>query len=87
MSADNGMLFEFPDEKPRAFWMRNTLIPLDIVYFDANKQYVSHTTMQPCIADPCKNYPSTGPAKYALEVNAGIFAATNLDSSWTFKKE
>jgi len=72
LAADHGMLFVFPDTAPRGFWMKNTLIPLDILYFDAARRLVSvQTDVPPCRADPCPIYPSTGPARYVLELPAG----------------
>jgi len=75
---DHGMLFIFPGEGPRSFWMKNTRIPLDILYFNAELKLVSVArNARPCVADPCPGYPSTGPARYVLELNAG--KATALD--------
>ncbi|MFC3195296.1 DUF192 domain-containing protein [Marinicella sediminis] len=75
MDDDVGMLFLFPDAEPRSFWMKNTLIPLDILYFDQHRKLVSISANTP----PCKNttsrcpsYPSKKPAKYVLEINAGL---------------
>lgn len=72
MPEDHGMLFIFPDSQPRSFWMRNTLIPLDIIYFDADLRLVSISkNARPCKTSRCDHYPSSGPAKYVLELNAG----------------
>ncbi|MEW9573622.1 DUF192 domain-containing protein [Rhodanobacter sp. Si-c] len=72
LAADHGMLFVFPDTAPRGFWMKNTLIPLDILYFDAERKLVStQLDVPPCKADPCPVYPSAGPARYVLELSAG----------------
>jgi uncharacterized membrane protein (UPF0127 family) len=72
MPEDRGMLFIFPGEAPRSFWMKNTRIPLDILYFDGELGLVSVAeNARPCAADPCPTYPSRGPARYVLELNAG----------------
>ena len=68
MPADHGMLFVFPDEGERNFWMKNTHIPLDIIYADANGKVVSVKPMQP---NDETSVPSDGPAKYAVEINQG----------------
>jgi len=73
MDADHSMLFIFADDAPRAFWMKNTLIPLDILYFDASRKLVAmQLNAQPCKGDPCAIYPSGDQkARYVLELNAG----------------
>jgi len=72
MPDDHGMLFIFPSETRRSFWMKNTRIPLDIFYFDSNLALVSVAeNTPPCRTEKCPNYPSDGPAKYVLELNAG----------------
>jgi len=72
MAAEHGMLFLFDDEQPRVFWMKNTHIPLDILYFDHDYKLVSvQQRVPPCRSDPCAQYPSSGPAKYVLELNSG----------------
>ena len=72
LDEDRGMLFLFPGEARRSFWMKNTRIPLDIFYFDAERRLVSVAeNVQPCRTERCPPYPSTGPAKYVLELNSG----------------
>ena len=72
LAADQSMLFVFPDTDQRSFWMKNTLIPLDILYFDAERKLVSmQLNVPPCKADPCPSYPSNAPARYVLELPAG----------------
>ncbi|HEU4665142.1 MAG TPA: DUF192 domain-containing protein [Dokdonella sp.] len=72
MAADHGMLFVFQDDIPRAFWMKNTKIPLDMLFFDADRRLVSvQHDVPPCTADPCPAYSSGAPARYVLELNAG----------------
>ena len=73
MPADAGMIFLFPNEAPRSFWMKNCRIPLDIMYFDKDMKMVSiSANTPPCRVERCPNYPSTGPAMYVLELNAGV---------------
>jgi uncharacterized membrane protein (UPF0127 family) len=75
MAAGHGMLFVFRDSAPRTFWMKDTLIPLDMLFFDAGGRLVAiQADAKPCQADPCKLYPSGVPARYVLELNAGTAA-------------
>jgi len=72
MEADHGMLFVFDDDAPRAFWMKNTKIPLDMLFFNAERKLVSvQHRVPPCLADPCPAYSSGAPARYVLELNGG----------------
>jgi uncharacterized membrane protein (UPF0127 family) len=72
MDADHGMLFIHEVQAPQAYWMKNTRIPLDILYFDEDYRLVSvQQRVPPCRSDPCAQYPSDGPARYVLELNSG----------------
>lgn len=73
--SDHGMLFVFDDAQPRMFWMKNTHIPLDILYFDPNYKLLSvQHRVPPCLGsgNNCPAYPSEGAAQYVLELNAGV---------------
>ena len=75
MPRDEGMIFIFPNEAPRSFWMKNTRIPLDIMYFDKDLKLVSISAdTPPCRVSRCPSYPSSKPAMYVLELNAGMAA-------------
>lgn len=70
MGEDNGMLFIFNKEEIYAFWMKNTLIPLDMVWIDSNNTIVDIQTAVPCEADPCPTYKPSWESLYVLEINA-----------------
>ncbi|MEN9625929.1 MAG: hypothetical protein RL557_257 [archaeon] len=69
MPEDHGMIFIFNQEEERSFWMKNTLIPLDIIFIDENNKITSIQTAQPCTQDPCSKYQAH--AQYIIELNAG----------------
>jgi uncharacterized membrane protein (UPF0127 family) len=73
LPADHGMLFIHDTEEPQAYWMKNTRIPLDILYFDDDRKLVAQQRdVPPCsLGDGCPSYPSDAPARYVLELNAG----------------
>jgi len=73
--AQSGMLFVFPDEELRSFWMYNTIIPLDIAYIRGDGIIVKTHTMAPL---ETRIYPSVEPAQFALEVRAGLLAELGI---------
>jgi uncharacterized membrane protein (UPF0127 family) len=76
MPEDRGMIFIFADEDGRSFWMKNVRIPLDILFLDASGKVISIHQMKPYVEIP--GTPSDGPAKYAIELNAGQAASAGV---------
>ncbi len=78
MQNNQGMLFTFPNEAPRSFYMKNTEFPLDIIFINSKNKVVSiQKNAQPLNES---SLPSEGPAQYVLEVNAGLSEKWNLRS-------
>jgi uncharacterized protein len=72
LSLDAGMLFIFPEDDIYSFWMKNTWIPLDMIWLDSNMTvvYVKHDA-QPCVAQACPGIDPGVSARYVLEINTG----------------
>jgi uncharacterized protein len=67
-----GMLFLFPQPGHHSFWMKNTLIPLDMIWLDREGTVVAlHPDVPPCKADPCPSYDPGVPASFVLELGGG----------------
>jgi hypothetical protein len=79
LEKNSGMLFVFRREEHQSFWMKNTLIPLDMIFISRDLIIVDITTMQPCRLDPCPGYTSRQPAQYVLEVNAGYCRSHKIE--------
>lgn len=77
LGADEGMVFLFDDvaDGPvtSEFWMKDTLIPLSVAFWDEDGRIVGIQDMDPCAEDPCPTYGSPKPYVGALEVNGGFF--------------
>lgn len=72
LPQEAGMLFIFPETSRRSFWMKDTLIPLDMIWLDYARRIVHIApNVPPCKADPCPLYTPDEDAMYVLEVNAG----------------
>jgi len=73
-----GMCFVFDEPAYKSFWMKNTLIPLDLIFISEEFEVVDiKKDFRPCEEDPCEVYQSRAEAKYVLEVNSG-FADENF---------
>jgi len=88
LAPDTGMLFIFPNEIPLGFWMKNTLLPLTIGYFNKKKVLGEILDMDPPIGpvrdEQLARYASKEPCLYALEVPRGWFAAKKIKPGATF---
>ena len=72
LASDQGMLFVFDGEDRYSFWMKNTLISLDILWLDKDRRIVHIArNVPPCEADPCPSYAPDRPGSYVLELAAG----------------
>ena len=83
-----GMLFIFKDAGDYPFWMKNTIVPLDIIWLDEQRRvvHIAHDT-PPCKADPCPSYPPHANAKYVLELAGGQAAKHRIENGSTLKFE
>ena len=69
----SGMLFIFDSESEVGFWMKNTLIPLDMIFISADKKIAKiQRSAQPCKGLVCESYSSERPIKYVVEINGGL---------------
>lgn len=75
LAEDQGMLFVYPEQRTLGFWMKNTLIPLDIAYVDREGRIVDIQQMEP---QTTETHDSAAPAMYALEMNKGWFEANGI---------
>jgi hypothetical protein len=73
LPADAGMVFIFPADSTSAFWMKDTLIPLSIAFYDESGTIVRILDMEPCTRDPCVLHDPEASYRGALEVNRGAF--------------
>ncbi len=69
LNEDQGMLFIFDTEQPQSFWMKNTILPLDIIYVNSKMEIVKIQKNAEPFSE--NSLPSVKPAQYVVEVNAG----------------
>lgn len=72
LGKNAGMIFVFEKEAKHSFWMKNTLIPLDLIFIDDENKIVDILNAVPCKKEPCEHYIPKEKALYVLEVNNGF---------------
>jgi uncharacterized protein len=80
LSDSQGMVFLWTRAQNAQFWMKDTLIPLDIAFWDGTDHVVDMQAMTPCTADPCPTYASAAPYIAAVEVRGGLLSSAGLHS-------
>lgn len=88
LEDDYGMLFVFETEGMYNFWMKDTLVPLDMIWIDKDRKIVDiKTYVPPCTEDPCPTYNPAGESLYVLETKAGLSTVLNykVGDELTFK--
>ena len=78
LKQEAGMLFVFPDEGMRSFWMKNTYVPLDIIYLNSDKRIV--TIVEQARPTSLQSYKSDKKAQYVVEIGAGLAKKWNLSN-------
>lgn len=73
LGEGGGMVFLFDDPTTGAFWMKDTLIPLSIAFWEEDGDITDILDMRPCRSDPCPLYRASGPFVGAIEMNRGAF--------------
>jgi len=74
-----GMFFTFDKDAIRKFWMKNTLIPLDMIFISQDFEIVNIEYAEPCTEEPCRLYNSSILSRYVLEVNGNFTIVNNID--------
>ncbi|HEX6179139.1 MAG TPA: DUF192 domain-containing protein [Thermoanaerobaculia bacterium] len=73
LAENAGMLFFFEESSVQSFWMKNTMIPLDIIWIDEQRRVVHvKENVPPCRSDPCPSYDPGVAARYVLELGGGV---------------
>ena len=80
LAIDSGMLFTFEKEGIYNSWMKNTLIPLDIIWFNKDNEIIFiKENAQPCKTEQCETFGPEKKAKYILEINGGLAEKTGVE--------
>jgi uncharacterized membrane protein (UPF0127 family) len=79
LPEDGGMVFLFNAQTRAAFWMKDTLIPLSILFWQGDGRIIDILDMQPCRADPCPVYRASAPYVGAIEMIRGAFERLGVE--------
>ena len=85
LGGADGMLFRYPSTTSTTFWMKDTVMPLSIAYFDRAGSYLDALDMTPCTRDPCPHYSIAPTFALAVEVAQGDLAALGLTPGSTLR--
>jgi uncharacterized membrane protein (UPF0127 family) len=86
LANDHGMLFLFPEPDRLGIWMKNMLIPLDILWLDDHKRIIHiETNVPPCSHEPCLIYQPDIPARYVIELASGTVTQAGLQQGLTLQ--
>ena len=79
----DGMVFAYPEPRTGTFWMKNTILPLSIAYFDADGRYLDEHDMAPCTTPSCIRYPTSAGMQFAIETTQGDLPALGIEPGST----
>ena len=85
LGGADGMVFVYPEPHSGAFWMKNTVTPLSIAFFDAAGTFLDAFDMEPCTADPCPQYPTPDSFTFAIEATQGGLSDLGLEPGSVFQ--
>jgi hypothetical protein len=86
LAFNKGMYFSFEEMGKHSFWMKNTLIPLDIIWLDSHLKVVEiEENIQPCKIDICPSYGGTVDSQFVLEINAGLVEEYGIEVGDVFQ--
>lgn len=78
LGGPDGMVFRYDSPTTAAFWMKNTVMPLSIAFYDQGGAYLGAFDMAPCAADPCPTYPTPANFTDAIEVPQGMLEELSM---------
>lgn len=80
-----GMVFMYEEDRILSFWMKDTLIPLDIIFFDSDARVTGFESMEPCKQQDCPTYVSENPSQFAVETNKGFIEEKGIREGYVIR--